>query len=72
VGSGSLDGVKNPGNLRDALILAYMVGNAMTFTKVISEGANSYGAEAFAERLINALALSVIWPFYWFWRTAVG
>ena len=44
----------------------------MTFTKVISEGANSYGAEAFAERLINALALSVIWPFYWFWRTAVG
>ena len=52
--------------IRDVAILIYMVGNALTFSALISGGLAE--AEGIGNRVIPALALSFIWPLYWAWR----
>ena len=57
--------------VRNAAILIYMIGNALTFTKLLStEWAG--GADEPGGRILRALLLSFVWPFYWIGRLLFG
>jgi hypothetical protein len=58
----------NQEKLRNGVIMIYMVGNALTFTEVMSQEGNGYGTAGFASQVMKALAVSLLWPVYWIWR----
>ena len=52
--------------VRNAAIMIYMVGNALTFTKLLStELAGLQETGELGGKIVNALLLSLVWPFYW-------
>ena len=56
---------------RNAAILIYMVGNALTFSKLFSiEVAGAQGD--LGGKVIRVLLLSLVWPFYWIGRLLFG
>lgn len=59
--------------VRNAAIMIYMVGNALTFTKLLStELAALQGTGELGGKIIKALLLSFVWPFYWIGRALFG
>ena len=59
--------------IRNAAIMIYMVGNALTFTKLWSmELANLQETGLLGGKMIKALLLSFVWPFYWIGRMLLG
>jgi hypothetical protein len=56
--------------IRNALIVVYMVGNAVTFTKVVS--VEMAGPAELTGAILRALACSLVWPIYWLWRAVIG
>ena len=59
--------------IRNLLIMIYMVGNALTFTKLMSvELAGLQGAGQLGGKIVTALLLSFVWPLYWIGRTFFG
>ena len=59
--------------IRNTAIIIYMIGNALTFTKVFnSEFAASQGAHELGSKMMNALLASFLWPFYWIGRALFG
>ena len=57
--------------VRNAAILIYMVGNALTFSKLLSiEVAGAQGD--LGGKVIRVLLLSLVWPFYWIGRVLFG
>lgn len=55
--------------VRNAAIMIYMVGNALTFTKLLSmELAGLQETREIGGKIVNALLLSFVWPFYWIGR----
>jgi hypothetical protein len=61
------------GKVRNAAIMIYMVGNALTFTKLLStELAGLQGTGEFGGKIMKALLLSFVWPFYWIGRALFG
>jgi hypothetical protein len=58
---------------RNVVIMIYMVGNTLTFTKLLStEMAGPKGTGEVGIKVVRALLLSFIWPFYWIGRTVFG
>lgn len=56
-------------NLRNALILVYMVGNALTFNSLLkAERATMIIGESWLPAIVKIMALSLIWPVYWLLR----
>jgi hypothetical protein len=69
----------NPGRekasekFRNGVIMTYMVGNALTFTKLLSaELAGLQETDELAGKVVKALVLSFVWPAYWIGRTFFG
>jgi hypothetical protein len=59
--------------VRNLLVMIYMVGNALTFTKLMSvELAGLQGAGQLGGKIVTALLLSFVWPLYWIGRTLFG
>ena len=59
--------------IRDAVIMIYMVGNALTFTKVLFiELAGLQQTDQLIGKVVAALLLSIIWPLYWIGRAFLG
>ena len=59
--------------LRNAAIMVYMVGNALTFTKLLSaELSGLQGTSELGGKIMKALLLSFVWPFYWLGRALLG
>ena len=59
--------------LRNAVIMIYMVGNALTFTKLLStELAGPEGTGGLGGSVVRALLWSFVWPVYWIGRAAFG
>ena len=53
--------------------MIYMVGNALTFTKLLSaELAGLHETGELAGKVLKALVLSFVWPLYWIGRTFFG
>jgi hypothetical protein len=64
---------KSSEKIRNAAIMIYMVGNALTFTKLWSmELANLQETGQLGGKMIKALLLSFVWPFYWIGRILFG
>jgi hypothetical protein len=58
---------------RNAVIMIYMVGNALTFTKLLStELASLQGTGEFGAKIMKALLWSFVWPVYWIGRALFG
>ena len=56
-------------NLRYFIILAYMIGNALTFNSLIkAERAAMVAGESWWPPLLKTLALALVWPLYWLAR----
>jgi hypothetical protein len=56
--------------VRNAAILIYMVGNALTFTKLLAtELAGLQETGEVGGKIVKALILSLVWPFYWIGST---
>ena len=59
--------------VRNAAILIYMVGNALTFSRLWgTELAGLREAGELGSALIKALLVSAIWPIYWIGRLLFG
>lgn len=58
------------GQHRDAVLLAYAVGNALTFAQLIKAQAGHIQSGDLAWVVLEALFLSFIWPVYWILRIA--
>jgi hypothetical protein len=59
--------------VRNIVIIIYMVGNALTFTKLLSnEMAGLQGTGEVGVKVVRALLLSFVWPFYWIGRALFG
>jgi hypothetical protein len=59
--------------VRNLVVMIYMVGNALTFTKLMSvELAGLQGAGQLGGKIVTALLLSFVWPLYWIGRTLFG
>ncbi len=59
--------------VRNAAIMIYMVGNALTFTKLLStELAGLQETGEFGGKIVKALLFSFVWPFYWIGRALFG
>ena len=59
--------------LRNAAILVYMVGNALTFNHLLGASRDviqETGSMAYP--LVKSLVLSTIWPLYWIYVAIVG
>lgn len=64
---------KSSEKIRNAAIMIYMVGNALTFTKLWSmELADLQETGQLGGKMIKALLLSFVWPFYWIGRMLFG
>ena len=64
---------KSSEKIRNAAIMIYMVGNALTFTKLWSmELANLQETGQLGGKMVKALLLSFVWPFYWIGRMLFG
>jgi len=52
--------------IRNAIIVIYMLGNAVTFNALIkAERAAIVGDASWALIILKSLALSLIWPIFW-------
>ena len=52
--------------VRNAAILIYMVGNALTFTRLLAtEVAGLQETGELGGKIMKSLLLSLVWPFYW-------
>ena len=59
--------------VRNASILVYMVGNALTFTKLLpAELAGVQGTSEFGAAVVKTLVLACVWPFYWLAAAFLG
>lgn len=59
--------------VRNAAIMIYMIGNALTFTKLLStELASLQETGEVGGKIMKALLLSFVWPFYWMGRALFG
>ena len=59
--------------VRNAAIMIYMVGNALTFTKLLStELTGLQETGEIGGKIINALLWSFVWPFYWIGQALFG
>ncbi len=59
--------------IRNAAIMIYMVGNALTFTKLLStELAGLPRPDQIGGKILKPLLLSFVWPFYWIGRALFG
>jgi hypothetical protein len=53
--------------------MIYMVGNALTFTKLLSaELTRLQETSELAGKVVKSLLLSFVWPLYWIGRTLFG
>lgn len=59
--------------VRNGAILVYMVGNALTFSKLLPvELAGLQETDGFGGAIVKALISSLVWPFYWISRVIFG
>jgi len=59
--------------VRNAAILIYMVGNALTFTKILAaELAGLQGTGEVGGKIVKVLLLSLVWPLYWIGSALFG
>jgi hypothetical protein len=59
--------------VRNGAILVYMVGNALTFSKLLPvELAGLQGTDEFGGAVMKALLWSLVWPLYWIERAILG
>jgi hypothetical protein len=59
--------------VRNAAIMIYMVGNALTFTKLLfTELAGLQETGEIGSKIMRALLLSFFWPLYWIGRALFG
>ena len=64
---------KGSEKIRNLAIMIYMVGNALTFTKLLSTApAGLQGTGELGGKLVRALLLSLVWPIYWIGRALFG
>ena len=60
-------------SVRNWAVLIYMVGNALTFTKLLQgDPTGLQSAGELGGRVVGALLLSFVWPFYWIGRLLFG
>ena len=56
-----------------AIMLAYLVGNALTYNHLIKAGRSEISAAGDASFLIvKSLMVSTVWPLYWLYYAVAG
>ena len=52
--------------IRNAVILLYMVGNALTFNAILKAERAAMAADgSWTSSILKTIALSLVWPLYW-------
>ena len=56
-----------------AIMLAYVLGNALTYNHLVKAGRLAIGpSEEAGFLMVKNLVISTIWPLYWIFRAAAG